>query len=281
MTDERESSTTVRIDLLPSDPVKPEAAQASRKSASSVTRMDWSRSKKAPEYVSRSRYQELLNSLYDATVITNLSGIIVDANNRATQHLGYEKSQLVSMSVTKIISGADTELIDSVRDNLNKERYTVIQAYLLRKDESYFPAEIAVSKVRLDEPCLAFFMRDTTLRVEAETRVLLEHQALQIGSTAVVITDLEGAVSYANPAFLGLLKVEETESVDGRSLASLIAETDAEEVLIAAIENEEAVEMVSVLHCADGSSPDVRIVAAANWSADGEPLGVALCFEPA
>ena len=278
MAEENKLSTTVRIDLLP-NPASPAKIGRTPKPISSVTRMDWKQPGRTPDYVARSRYQELLQSLYDATLVTKLDGSIIDTNTRASKFLQHEKTALMSMSISDMISGADEALIQKVRENLERERFTVIQAFCVRKDESFFPAEIAVSRIRLDEPCLCFFIRDTTIRVEAEARVLLEHQALQLSASGAIIADVDANVIYANNAFSLLVGNDDEATLMGRDLRELVTQPEGLSGLVAAaLETEGAVEMDLVIARGDVQQP-VRFTAAANWSPDGEPLGIAFSVE--
>ena len=275
MANEDKLSTTVRIDLLPSSGGAPAKIGRTPKPVSSVTRMDWKQQPgRTPDYVARSRYQELLQSLYDATLVTKLDGSIVDANSRASQFLQYDKEALFGLVITDVISGADEALIQQVRENLERERFTVIQAFCVRKDETYFPAEIAVSRIRLYEPSLCFFIRDTTIRVKAETRVLLEHQALELSSSGAIITDVDGNIVYANFAFSALVGIEDESVIVGRDLRSLVTRPDGlSDLLTAAVSNAGAVEMDLAIPV-EGNEQLVRFTAAVSRSSEGEALGI-------
>ena len=78
-----------------------------------------------------------------------------------------------------MISGADQSLIDTLCENLENERFTLIQAYCVRKDGSFFPSEIAVNKLHLESKHLCFFLRDITVRRQAEEMLRTEHNAIQ------------------------------------------------------------------------------------------------------
>ncbi len=281
MAEEKKLSTTVRIDLLPGAGAPPTKPHSKAKPVSSVTRMDWKNQSRTPDYVSRSRYQELLQSLYDATIVTKLDGSIVDANARASQFLQHEKAMFLAMSITNVISGADEDLVQQVRENLERERFTVIQAYCVRKDKTFFPAEIAVSRIRLEEPCLCFFMRDISMRVEAETRVILEHQALQLSSSGAIITDVDGNVVYANPAFSVLVGVENETHLTGRDLRELVTQSEGiDELIFAAMQSDGAVEMdLTVAGTSEHEALPVRLVAATNWTSENEALGISFNVE--
>ena len=110
-------------------------------------------------------YDKLLESVYDGVFITDRRGVILDFNGRAAEFFQLDEPQLLGLPVVELISGADERLIDTVLENLNSSRYTLIEARCRRADGTSFPAEIAVNQVDLDtEGQLCFFVRDITLR---------------------------------------------------------------------------------------------------------------------
>jgi len=119
------------------------------------------------------RYQELLHSLYDAVLITRASGQIVDVNARAMSFLLYDKDELSKLNISDIIIGAGEQLLHTICRNIENSRFTLIDAYCRRKDESTFPAEIATNRLVLTkEGHLCFFVRDITRRKKAEAELI-------------------------------------------------------------------------------------------------------------
>ena len=124
-------------------------------------------------------FHELFQSIYDGTLITDLKGNIVDANVRALEFLGYTLSELRDKTVVRTISGSDESLVSMVLKNLESDRFTLIQAYCVRKDGSFFPAEIAVNRLSLSPgDYLFFFVRDVTIRKRHEDRILKLQKSL-------------------------------------------------------------------------------------------------------
>ena len=114
-------------------------------------------------------YVKILQSVYDAVIITDTTGGIVDFNFRAMDFFGYSELELTGLSILQVVSGADQELLDAVKANLKDHRYTMIEARCLRLDTTTFPAEIAVSNINLDFAGeLCFFVRDITVRKHAQ-----------------------------------------------------------------------------------------------------------------
>lgn len=114
-------------------------------------------------------YAKLLQSVYDGVLITDLKGRIIDLNNRAAEFFIRSEDQLAGSQMMDLMIGADESLLDSILNNLREHRFTLIEARCLRKDQTSFPAEIAVNKIDLDaEGQLCFFVRDISVRKAAQ-----------------------------------------------------------------------------------------------------------------
>lgn len=276
MTYDKRLSKTMRIDLTSA-----EATTTARQPGpmSNLTRMDWKPPRKAPEYVARSRYQELLQSLYDAVLITRLTGEIIDVNARAVEFLRHDRADLFVMTIYEIISGTDQSLMKTLEENLDRERFSLIQAYCLRSDGTYFPAEIAVSRLRLDEVCLCFFIRDISWRVEAEERLELEHQALQIAGNGIAIADPQGRLVYANPAFGNLLGHDHVDALIEANIHDFFPTAATADHLITQVKADPQTWMIeTAMRHRDGHEVFVQVSATCNRSANGEPTGVVFSF---
>jgi PAS domain S-box-containing protein len=231
-----------------------------------------------PSSVARSRYQELLQSVYDAALITNVSGGILDANVRAIEFLQFEKAELCNMAVYDLIAGADESLMDSLCQNLTLERFTVIQAYCVRRDGTSFPTEIAVNKLRLDELCLCFFIRDTTLRSQAEQMLRVEHTAIQNAGNGIVIADLHATLEYANPAFARMVGVEAADALTGRNLREWEAEPGTVDAITQQLAGETNEVYELALWSESGEELVAQVAAACTRDADGEATGLVFSF---
>jgi PAS domain S-box-containing protein len=114
-------------------------------------------------------YKNLLQSVYDAVVIANAKGRIIDYNTRALDFFRIDDNKLLGLKVIDLISGADGTLLSAILKNLEDHRYTLIEGHCVRSDKTAFPAEIAVNKIELPEgKQLSFFIRDVTVRKRAQ-----------------------------------------------------------------------------------------------------------------
>lgn len=116
-----------------------------------------------------SDYQRLLQSIYDAVLITDSSGIVRECNQRAIDFFRWPESELIGVAVPSLISGADDAVVGTIRKNLTEHRYTLIEGTCKRKDGTTFPSEIAVNRLDTDlEGRLCFFIRDVSVRKRAQ-----------------------------------------------------------------------------------------------------------------
>ena len=123
--------------------------------------------------------RELFQRVYDAAFITTLTGRIIDVNVRALQFFDYTREEFTERTIADVILGLDEAVLQTVLQNLHKDRFTLIQAQCGRKDGSQLPAEISTSRLSLSsKDYLCFFVRDITARREAEEAVQRAHDAL-------------------------------------------------------------------------------------------------------
>ena len=156
---------TMRIDIPPQAVARPRAATG-RTAASAAAPFVARRAARANR---DTPYDKLLASVYDAVLITDLAGFILDFNSRALEFFLADESHLPGRSVIDLISGADAGLLDKIRHNLGGYKYTVVEAFCLRADGTTFPSEIAINAVNLDdEGQICFFIRDITERTRAQ-----------------------------------------------------------------------------------------------------------------
>jgi PAS domain S-box-containing protein len=173
-------------------------------------------------------FQRLLRILYDGALITSMRGEIIDANVRALEFLLYDKSELTGLSILSLISGADESLLAVICKNLMDRRFTYIEGYCVRKDQSMFPTEVVVNQLRhQDQDLLCFFIRDITRRKTAEDelrRSEAKHLALLDAIPDLIFRmNKDGAIIDFKPAANNQPALPEGEIV-GKNIAHVLPE---------------------------------------------------------
>ena len=278
--EEKEFSSTMRIDIPPD--LLAEQGQKVPRMETAKIRVRPSLSKtgriSAPS-TPDSRYDQLLQSIYDAALITDLNGRIVDSNIRAVEFLQYSRLEFQQFTILEIISGADAGLINTLCQNLQKEKFGLLQAYCLRKDRSYFPAEIAVNLLRFEDPKLCFFIRDVTLRRQAEEMLRTEHNAIQNAGNGIAIADKAAKLEYVNPAILKMWNYEDHNELLSHDLRTLLTDMPAAEEMVQCVLTDHSSWLGElVAKRKDGSVFEIQVSAACNRDADGEVAGMVVSF---
>ncbi len=276
MDDMGDMSRTMRIDLIPDTPQQP---------VRDKRRVVVARSKSTALHLPpdpgnvQDRFSALLESIYDAALITDPAGQIVDANMRATEFLRWDKADLMGMAIRDVISGTEDRLLQTLGKALERQRFVLIQAYCQRKDGSQFPSEIAVARIRTGQDALGFFVRDITVRRQAEEMLRTEHNAIQNAANGIAIANLKGVLEYVNPAFAIMMESQDQGDLIGVSIKELFdGNAMADELLETVLgttgswTGEVSAEMPS------GGMLDLQILANCNRNSDGEKVGVVFSF---
>ncbi len=267
-------SKTVRIDLMPT----PEPGQSVPARNEILKQANFStRQRQSAKAVAQahSRYEELLESVYDAAIIASPVGKIIEVNGRAIEFLGYDRQTLCGqMTMTDIIDGADEDVMRSISETLLTERFALLQAFCKRQDGSLFPSEIAVNRLSMDNVRLCFFIRDVSVRYATEEQLRAEHAAIQICASGIAICTPEGVLRYVNPAFAALVGADPDE-LPGHDIRDVIPSKENVEPLIESTQqsdqtwvSEFSVEML------DGRQVYLQVAVSAIPGEDGLPRSI-------
>jgi PAS domain S-box len=224
-------------------------------------------------------YAELFQNLYDAGIVTDLHGRIRDVNIRAVDSFGHTQEKFSHLNIDEIIAGVTDELLRTLYENIQEQRFTLMQAHCIRADGDAFPAEVAVSQLRLSTPHLCFFIRDETTRRRMDEMLRTEHNALQNASDAIIVADTRGEIEYANPATSRLWGFDSGTDLAGVSFQELFQDSaGAAEVLSSLSADRFAAKTELAALRADGTVFNAEIKAACNRDSDGNIIGSVVSF---
>lgn len=219
MKTDRKCTGTMRIDLLLND------SNSAMRSTSTPAE---SRLTFTTPGTRSTDFEVLLQSVYDAAILTDFEGTISDANERALRFFGYNREELAGLKIGNLIAGADEDILTTVTENVRLERFTLLQAHCIRHDETLFPSEISVTRLNLaSKTSLCFFLRDISIRREVEVQLRIEHNAVQNAGSGIAITNPDGDISYANPAMCVLWQCPDKETLPCRRIVDLFTDPES------------------------------------------------------
>lgn len=279
MSEKESFSRTMRIDLIPDAPSDSLAGRKKRIVVSTTVKKVVPAHFRSSTPDQDSKYRELLRSVYDGALITDLGGRIVDCNPRACDFFLYSRDEWLRLTVPEVISGADAKLIGELWQNLQNERFTLIQAYCVRKDGTHFPAEIAVNKLLLGEVRLCFFVRDITIRRQSEDMLRTEHHAIQNAGEGIAVADLSGSLEYANPSMSRMWGCGESDKLIGVNIRDLFCDRDAASAMVSQVLQAPEAWVGEMQAARRAGTPfTVQVAASRNRNADGEVVGMVMSF---
>lgn len=263
-------ATTTRIDILPD---REFAKRQTQEIAVSNNTLD----KNIKDALGGSDFQALLQSIYDGALISDTSGNILDLNERLCHFLKCNRNNIIKTNIVSIIYGADVSLIEDLRTSLKENKYILIQAACIRTDEQLFPAEISVNQIELGQVTyFCFFVRDITIRREAEMRFRTGNTAIQNAAIGIATANLEGVVEYTNKALLNLWGIENEDALIGQNIRSFICDDDTADEIEQAISRGMSWRNDLVCETLNGSMFYVQVSIAPNIDSGNEIVGMVL-----
>ena len=158
------------------------------------------------------KYHALMQDSGEAILIANLQGKIIEANNKATEILGYQREELVQMHTKQIHPPeAQQKVITAILETAKKGRKFIPNILALRKDGNWIWVNIIYKIIQLDqdEKFYQVILQDITLYVIAETalrdseerfRAIFEQSVL-----GIFLATLSGKIFRINQAFTDIL----------------------------------------------------------------------------
>jgi PAS domain S-box-containing protein len=141
------------------------------------------------------------------------SGKILDANNAAIRYYGWSHDEMKRLSIQDINILSPEEIESEIRRarSMEKNHFTFKHR---RKDGSIRDVDVYSSPIHIDgRDYLYSIIHDVTEKMRAEEQLHLQISALNSASNAIVITDTDGAIIWANKAFTDVTGFQPEEAV--------------------------------------------------------------------
>jgi len=209
-------------------------------------------------------FRQFLAGMYDAVVITDASGHVIETNARAEEHFGRTFEEMLDRPIGELIRGLSTEIVQRIRHGLAEDRHVLIDANGVTKDGSRFACEVAISNIELTEPDdLVFTIRNVERRRKVREMLRAKESAFEIAQSALFACDTEGRLTEANAAFVELFDLKDVDSAKTRTFSELLEDAPLQEGFRKALEGETTT--VGIVAESDGSgSVEIEVTLAPN-----------------
>jgi len=158
----------------------------------------------------KSLFRQFLAGMYDAVVITDPSGHIIELNPRAVKYFGYEEEDVLDSPISVIVPGLKREVVSRIRRGLVAENHVIVDANGVSKAGKKIPCEIYVTLIDLMSPGdMIFTIRNMERRNEYMNSLWARANAFRISQTALFACDAQGRLRECNPSFLQMFGLKD------------------------------------------------------------------------
>jgi PAS domain S-box-containing protein len=222
----------------------------------------------------RSLFRQFLTGMYDAVIIADPNGHILDVNPRAVEHFGRDLDDVLDQPVSILIPGLKSEVVQRIRHAMEGDHRVMINANGVNKDGERFACEVAVSSIDLMNPGdLVFTVRNIERRREIMNSYRAKAAAFAVSSAALFTADSDGRITEANPAFLSMFDLSSEAEAKGRNFKDFMCDDPLPSNFAKALAGETVRAVISA-EGEGGSRHDVEVVFAPN-SSGRKTVGVA------
>jgi len=154
---------------------------------------------------SEENYRNLIENALDVIFTISLDTKIVTINEAVKTIGGWDKKDLIGKEFSKLIHPDDSEYVyQRMKATLSKELLGEYEVRLKKKNGTYGIAAIKTTLLIKDGVITGIlgFIRDVTKRKEMEERITIFSKASNQSPVSIVITDLDGQISYVNEMFI-------------------------------------------------------------------------------
>lgn len=170
-------------------------------------------------------YFQLMSGFYDALVLTDPNGHVLDVNPRAVEYFQYDPTDLCDQPISTLIPGVTMAVLKRIKTALDEARHILLNAQCLRKDKTEFAGEVSISQIDLDtQGDIIFTIRNIDRRKRQWQMLRSKSAAFEASLAACFCCDASGSFKAVNKAFLEMFNIPSSEEILGESFESIISD---------------------------------------------------------
>lgn len=208
----------------------------------------------------RSLFRQLLAGMYDAVLITDPNGHLLNLNARAKEFFRYDSDDILDSPIGRFIPGVTPAIVQRIRNGLDQARHMMLDANCLRKDGTVFPAEVTVSLIDLTNiGDLVFTVRSTERRRRQLDAFRTKENVCAIAQSALFACAPDGRFRWANTACLDLFGYESEDELLKLSFSDLMSDEPLPELFARALDGERSATRIVAEEGEAGAKKDIEI----------------------
>ncbi|MDW7673399.1 MAG: diguanylate cyclase, partial [Bacillota bacterium] len=121
---------------------------------------------------SEEKFRNIFDSSSDAIIIFDLDENILEVNNVMCQRLGYERDEMLQMTIRDIRAFGYIDLVPKQIKDIEKQGFDIFETFHATKDGGVIPVEANVKVINYEgKPALLGIVRDISKRKKAEEKL--------------------------------------------------------------------------------------------------------------
>jgi PAS domain S-box-containing protein len=194
------------------------------KSALQATIIDITKRKEAEQIglTEKTFSESVLSSLPGIFYMFDSTGKMLRWNRNFESVSGYSSDEIARMSFLDFFVGEEKELAQEKIQEVLEKGASSVEAKFVSKDGHQTPLLLTGLLFRSENSsCLIGMGIDITQRKKAERELLIKDNAISSSIDGMTISDLQGNVTYANPAFVKMLGYSSDKEVLGKPIEEM------------------------------------------------------------
>lgn len=173
-----------------------------------------------------------LNISSDGVVIVDLEGRVLGVNKKFEELHGWTKEEVIGQVLPMTPEDNRAEVFQLYERIINGEEYSGFEVPKLRKDGSFFYANITISAIKDDCGKIIAFVgveRDITEKKKAEAQLKESEERYRVlveNSPEPIVVFQDYIITYANPATVALIGVSKQDELIGEHVARFLHPDD-------------------------------------------------------
>ena len=208
----------------------------------------------------RSLFRQLLAGMYDAVLITDPNGHLLNLNARAKEFFRYDSDEILDSPIGRFIPGVTPAIVQRIRNGLDQARHMMLDANCLRRDGTVFPAEVTVSLIDLmNIGDLVFTVRSTERRRRQLEAFRTKENVCAIAQSALFACAPDGRLRWANTACLDMFGYEFEDEILKLSFSDLMPDDPLPELFARALDGERSATRITAEEGDAAEKKDIEI----------------------
>ena len=219
-----------------------------------------------------SKNQLIAQHVRDPLLLMEFGGKLLEVNRAAEALYGYSREELLQLSISDLRLHVDPEFVRRQKEQAATQGI-LFETVHYRKDGSAVPVEVSSRGITVDgKGMLLSVIRDITQRKMQEESLQVLHSAVESSVGSMALADMNGRVTYVNPACVELWGYVDKSEMLGRSALEFWGYPENARCLIAEVSQGKTDSSERIARKKDGTLFDVYISVSPVMDNLGKPL---------